>query len=62
MPPATHAFAWSGQLPQRGFWLHVWEIQPRDGTTICYVGRTGDSSSQNAQSPSPAWDSTSDST
>jgi len=51
MPPATHAFAFSGQLLQRGFWLYVWEIRPRDGTTIHYVGRTGDSSSQNAQSP-----------
>jgi hypothetical protein len=50
-PPATHAFAFSGQLLQRGFWLYVWEIQPRDGATIYYVGRTGDSSSQNAQSP-----------
>jgi hypothetical protein len=48
---ATHAFAFSGQLLQRGFWLYIWEIQPRGGTTIYYVGRTGDSSSQNAQSP-----------
>jgi len=51
MPTATHAFAFSGQLLQRGFWLYVWEIQPRDGETIYYVGRTGDSSSTNAQSP-----------
>jgi hypothetical protein len=49
--PATHAFAFSGELLQRGFWLYVWEIQPRGGTTIYYVGRTGDSSSLNAQSP-----------
>jgi len=51
MPPATHAFAFSGQLLQRSFWLYVWEIRPREGKTIYYVGRTGDSSSQNAQSP-----------
>lgn len=51
IPPATQAFAFSGQLLQRGFWLYVWEIAPRDGATIYYVGRTGDSSSQNAQSP-----------
>jgi hypothetical protein len=51
MAPATHAFVFSGELLQRGFWLYVWEIQPRDATTIYYVGRTGDSSSQNAQSP-----------
>lgn len=50
-PPATHAFAFSGQLLQRGFWLYVWEIQPDDRTPIYYVGRTGDSSSTNAQSP-----------
>lgn len=51
MLAATHVFAFSGQLLQRGFWLYVWEIQPRDGETIYYVGRTGDSSSPNAQSP-----------
>src|SRR5258708_1834458 len=51
MAVATHAFAFSGQLLQRGFWLYVWEIEPRDGETIYYVGRTGDSSSTNAQSP-----------
>ena len=50
-PPATHALAFSGQLLQRGFWLYVWEIRPPDGAAIYYVGRTGDSSSINAQSP-----------
>ena len=49
--PDTHAFAFSGQLLQRGFWLYVWEIQAPDATPIYYVGRTGDSSSPNAQSP-----------
>lgn len=51
MPADTHAFAFSGQLLHRGFWLYVWEIQPSGGETIYYVGRTGDSSSANAQSP-----------
>lgn len=51
MPPSTHAFAFSGQILQRGFWLYVWEIRPREGATMYYVGRTGDSSSSNAQSP-----------
>jgi hypothetical protein len=51
MPPATHEFAFSGQLLQRGFWLYVWEIRPQDAEPLYYVGRTGDSSSFNAQSP-----------
>jgi hypothetical protein len=34
MPAATHDFAFSGQLLQRGFWLYVWEIQPRDVETM----------------------------
>jgi hypothetical protein len=36
---------------KRGFWLYVWEITPRRKPIIYYVGRTGDSSSSNAQSP-----------
>lgn len=51
MPAITHSFAFNGQVLQRGFWLYVWEIRPPDGTTLHYVGRTGDSSSPNAQSP-----------
>jgi hypothetical protein len=35
----------------RGFWLYVWEVTAEDGCTVLYVGRTGDSSSTNAQSP-----------
>jgi len=49
--PTTQAFAFRGQLLRRGFWLYVWEIQLPDGAAIYYVGRTGDSSSVNAQSP-----------
>lgn len=40
-----------GGILQRGFWLYVWEITPPEGRTLFYVGRTGDSSSTNAQSP-----------
>ena len=41
----------NGGLLQRGFWLYVWEITPPAGGALYYVGRTGDSSSTNAQSP-----------
>lgn len=41
----------NGRLLQRGFWLYVWEVTPPEGRILYYVGRTGDSSSCNAQSP-----------
>lgn len=40
-----------GGFLRRGFWLYAWEITPADGDVLYYVGRTGDSSSTNAQSP-----------
>jgi len=43
--------AFDGSLLRRGFWLYVWKIVCPDGTTLYYVGRTGDSSSANAASP-----------
>ena len=43
--------AFSGAMLQRGFWLYVWEIETAGGDKWLYVGRTGDSSSANAQSP-----------
>lgn len=46
----THSLTFSGRLLERGFWLYVWEIKSA-GRTLHYVGRTGDSSSLNAQSP-----------
>ena len=46
----THTIAFSGGLLKRGFWLYVWEISTPDDL-LYYVGRTGDSSSPNAQSP-----------
>jgi hypothetical protein len=48
---ALHEVTFRGSILQRGFWLYVWEITPPDGLTLYYVGRTGDSSSTNAQSP-----------
>ena len=47
----THTLTFNGRLLQRGFWLYVWEITLPTGETLYYVGRTGDSSSMNAQSP-----------
>lgn len=51
MTPKRHEVLFSGEFLQRGFWLYVWEIMPVEGGTLYYVGRTGDSSSTNAQSP-----------
>jgi hypothetical protein len=51
MKAMTHAFSFSGALLQRGFWLYVWEIVSAEQEHVYYVGRTGDSSSSNAQSP-----------
>ncbi len=48
---AIHSVAFSGSILRRRFWLYVWEITPPDRETLFYVGRTGDSSSTNAQSP-----------
>jgi hypothetical protein len=48
---ALQSLSFSGELLQRGFWLYVWEVTAADGRTVLYVGRTGDSSSANAQSP-----------
>ena len=45
------SLSFSGTLLQRGFWLYIWEVTAVDGRTVLYVGRTGDSSSANAQSP-----------
>lgn len=47
----THELRFDGQLLQRGFWLYVWEVTPPTGKPMHYVGRTGDASSPNAQSP-----------
>jgi len=36
---------------RRGFWLYAWEVTTPEGDSLVYVGRTGDNSSPNAQSP-----------
>ena len=51
MPPETHQLSFNGGLLGRGFWLYVWEIKTPGGPVLYYIGRTGDSSSSNAQSP-----------
>jgi hypothetical protein len=42
--------SFDGSVLARGFWLYVWDIRG-SSTRRLYVGRTGDSSSPNAQSP-----------
>lgn len=47
----VYELSFDGAMLARGFWLYVWEITGPDGKKLHYVGRTGDSSSLNAQSP-----------
>jgi hypothetical protein len=47
----THRVSITGGFLARGFWLYIWEAKPAKGKPLYYVGRTGDSSSPNAQSP-----------
>ena len=51
MELATHELIFNGALLSRGYWLYVWEVVGPEDAKIYYVGRTGDSSSTNAQSP-----------
>lgn len=51
MSAITLDLAFDGALLSRGFWLYVWEITTPTHAILYYVGRTGDSSSSNAQSP-----------
>src|SRR5260370_27999554 len=46
-----HQLTFPGAILERGFWLYVLEITSADGRALYYVGRTGDNSSLNAQSP-----------
>lgn len=50
-PLVVHEVRFEGGILQRGFWLYVWEVMPAGQAPLYYVGRTGDSSSTNAQSP-----------
>jgi hypothetical protein len=51
MKTKTLELNFNGKLLQRGFWLYVWEIETYQKKDLYSVGRTGDSSSTNAQSP-----------
>ena len=48
---SAHTLTIPADVLRRGFWLYVWKVVLRDGQDVHYVGRTGDSSSANAQSP-----------
>lgn len=47
----VYEFEFDGSLLQRGFWIYIWLIQTKSGDRFIYVGRTGDTSLPNAQSP-----------
>ena len=51
MRAKIHELTFNGGLLERGFWLYIWEITTLEQRRVYYVGRTGDSSSFNAQSP-----------
>ncbi|MCX6906685.1 MAG: hypothetical protein NTY01_01440 [Verrucomicrobia bacterium] len=51
MKPTLQQLSIPGAILARGFWLYVWEVTTADRAKWLYVGRTGDSSSPNAQSP-----------
>jgi hypothetical protein len=52
VPANTYTVALDGGTLERGFWIYVWEVTPPEAEQkLLYVGRTGDSSSANAQSP-----------
>ncbi len=47
----TYTVELDGGTLSRGFWLYVWNVTTPDGEQALYVGRTGDNSTPNAQSP-----------
>lgn len=47
----THILTLTPAVLQRGFWLYVWRVTVDAERIVVYVGRTGDSSSPNAQAP-----------
>jgi hypothetical protein len=50
-PWTVREATFQGAILERGFWLYVWEVTTPEGKQVYYVGRTGDNSSTNAQSP-----------
>jgi hypothetical protein len=51
MPLSIDEVRFGGGSLQRGFWLYSWEVTADGHLPMYYVGRIGDSSSTNAQSP-----------
>ena len=51
MGPKTYTVELDGGTLSRGFWLYVWNVTTPDDKQVLYVGRTGDNSTPNAQSP-----------
>lgn len=51
MSKTLHKVMIPPEILKRGFWLYIWVIALKGGRVVHYVGRTGDSSSSNAQSP-----------
>jgi hypothetical protein len=51
MSADLHSMVIPPEILKRGFWLYVWVVTLKDDRIVHYVGRTGDSSSSNAQSP-----------
>jgi hypothetical protein len=49
--PQTYELQFGGSVLARGFWIYVWEVTTHKDERVYYIGRTGDSSSLNAQSP-----------
>jgi hypothetical protein len=47
----TYEIVFDGSVLRRGFWVYAWTIKTPNNGTLVYVGRTGDTSSPNAQSP-----------
>lgn len=47
----TYTMQIAGGTLRRGFWLYVWHVTTAGGDELLYVGRTGDNSTPNAQSP-----------
>lgn len=48
--PALYQVSFDGTIVRRAFWLYVFEAITAEDEQLLYVGRTGDSSSFNAQS------------
>lgn len=46
----SYSMKFDGRVLARGFWLYIWDIRGPSSRWL-YVGRTGDNSSPNAQSP-----------